>query len=309
VISYGRARILAAVFKKGSITHCNLRPWVDNDLTYCLYRYLKTAFPLAYIGISILVLLLTYTYPLLRRHFHNYKLRSNPPQLLSTTDDESSDSEEVTEDTDSDTDGDASEATESTLVESLPHNTKVAVIYDKPRFSLIRIIGEIVLLLGEVALSIVTIIKSEGWRSIAVVGHIQWVYLLIIAGLRLLGTKRTWSLWTHSTLIYMFSWPIAFILLRSAVMDHRYLDRDFQIANIAFISALCTITLTGRPGNKSVRLVSTNGHQPTTVLTLRSQLIIGTRRLLDVARLLQLGRSSHYKRMGTPIHRLGRLGS
>ena len=41
------------------------------------------------------------------------------------------------------------------------------------------------------ALSIFSIIKGEGWRSIAIAGHLQWVYLLIIALLRLLGTQRT----------------------------------------------------------------------------------------------------------------------
>ena len=218
----------------------------------------------------MLILLSTYTYTTLRTHYHNYNTHRNAPQLLCTTEDEITDSEEeeAIEDIDSENDGDTSESTESTestLVESLRHNTKVTVIYDKPAFSLVRVIAEIVLLLAQVALSVVTIIKSEGWRSVAVVGHMQWVYLLIIAGLRLLGTKRTKGLWTHSTVIYMFSWPIAFILLRSAVMEHRYLERDLQIANLALVTGLCTITTTSRPGNKSVRLISTNGHEPTRV--------------------------------------------
>ena len=230
-----------------------------------------------------------YTYPFLRRHYHNYKLKSKSAQLFATTDDEYSDSEEVIEDTVSESDGDDSEATDSTLVDSLPQNTKITVIHDRPRVSHIRIVAEIALLLGQVALSIVTIIESEGWRSIAVVGHIQWIYLLIIAGLRLLGTKSTKSLWKHSTLIYMFSWPIAFILLRSAIIEDHQLHRNLQIANLALISGLCAITLTSRPGNKTARLVSTNGHEPTRVPSSRNGLISGTSRKLDFSGYIYLG--------------------
>jgi hypothetical protein len=221
---------------------------------------------LAYIGISFLVIFVTYTYPLLRRCYRNSRLRSNPARLLAATDYDYSDSDEAVDDSESESDGDDSEATGSTLVESLPQDIKVSIIYDRPRFSHIRIIAEIVLLLGQVALSIVTVIKSEGWRNVAVIGHVEWIYLLIIAMLRLLGTRRsTKVLWTHSTLIYMFTWPIAFILLRSAVVQDHRLEQNLQIANLVLISALCTITLTSRPGNKSARLVSTDGHEPTRV--------------------------------------------
>ena len=228
--------------------------------------------PLAYIGISILILFLTYTYASLQSIYRNYKLRSNAAKLLSTTDDEPFDSdEEVFIDEDSE-----GHDSESTLIDSLPQNTKVSVIEDRPTFERIWVTAEILLLLGELALSIFSIIKGEGWRSIAVVGHVQWVYLLILALLRLSGTKRTRTLWSHSVMIYILLWPIAFSLLRSAVLGGGNLDLGVQIANVVIVTGLCGLVLTSRAGNKAVKLVSTNGLTPTRVRPHKMLFTVGT---------------------------------
>ena len=187
--------------------------WNGNDFSKCFQeryvndlhqlncpRYLKAAIPLVYIGISILVMLLTYTYTSVRSIYRNYKLQSNTAKLLATSDDGSFDSDEVL--TECNSEGDTSE---STLIGSLPQDTKVCVIENTPSWERAWVAAEIALLAGQVALSIFSIIKGEGWRSIAIAGHVQWVYLLIIALLRLLGTQRTRKLWSHSTFIYLFS--------------------------------------------------------------------------------------------------------
>jgi hypothetical protein len=218
--------------------------------------------PLAFIGISILTLLLARTYNSLRSIYRNYKLRSNSVKLFARADDESLDSDEEVLLDEEDSEGDTSE---STLIDSLPQDTKVSIIEDKPAYERVWVAAEVILLLGQVALSIFSIVKGEGWRSIAVAGHVQWVYLLIIALLRFLGTQRTKRLWSHSMLIYLFSWPIAFLLLRSAILGHRNLDLGVQIANIVLVTGLCGVVLTSRVGNKAVKLVSTNGLEPTRV--------------------------------------------
>jgi hypothetical protein len=235
-------------------------------------RYLKAVIPLTYVAASVVVLLLTYSYTTLRSYYRDYRIRSNAPRLLATTDNESisSDEEVVVED---DSDGDNSE---STLIGSLPQNTKVEIIEDKPAYERVWLAAEIILLLGQVALSIFSIIKGEGWRSIGVAGHVQWVYLLFIAMLRFMGTKRTRSLWTHSMLIYLFSWPIAFLRLRSAVLGHENLDRSMEIVNISLVTGLCVLVLSSRAGNKAVKLVSTNGLEPSRVYHLMIILIAGT---------------------------------
>jgi hypothetical protein len=112
-------------------------------------------------------------------------------------------------------------------------------------------------------LSIFSIIKGEGWRSIAVAGLGQWIYLLLVSLLRFVGTKRTKSLWTHSMLIYFFSWPIAFMLLRSAILHHG--DLGVGIANFCLLTGLYGLVLTSRAGNKPVKLGSTNGLEPSRV--------------------------------------------
>jgi hypothetical protein len=207
----------------------------------------------------MLIALLTYANDALRSAYRNYKLRSNSAKLIAATDDESIDSDEqvlIDEDT-SDSDD-----SESTLIDSLPQDTKVSIVEDKPAHERMWAVAEIALLLGQVALSIFSVIKGKEWRSIGVVGYFQWMYLLIIALLRILGTNRKKRLWTHSMFIYLFSWPIAFIMLRSAVIGENGLDLGLQIANMCLLTGLCGLVLTSRVGNKSVKLVSTNGLEP-----------------------------------------------
>ena len=219
--------------------------------------------PLTYIGVSLLVLLSTYTYTSLRCCYRNYTVqRGNIAKLLATTDDESISSDEQVFIDEDNNDGDNRE---STLIDSLPQNTKVSIIEDKPAYERLWAAAEILFLMGEVGLSIFAIIEGEGWRSIGVVGNVQWLYLLLIAMLRFLGTGRTRTLWTQSTLIYLFSWPIAFVLLRSAILKGWNVELWTQIANICLVTGLCALVLTGRAGNKSVELVSTNGLEPSRV--------------------------------------------
>lgn len=268
-------------------------------------RYLKAVIPLLYVAASVVVLLLMCTYNTLRSYYRDYRLRSNAPRLLATTDDESvsSDEEVIVED---DSDGDNSE---STLIDSLPQNTKVEIIEDKPAYEKVWVAAEIILLVGQVALSIFSIIKGEGWRSIGVAGHIQWVYLLFIAMLRFMGTKRTRNLWTHSMMIYLFSWPIAFLRLRSAVLSHQNLDLSVEIANMCLVTGLCGLVLSSRAGNKPVKLVSTNGLEPSKVDHLiMIILIIGTDGESVLSGDIQLGRPGHCQRMVTYIQNWRCLG-
>jgi len=226
-------------------------------------RYLKAVIPLTYIGVSLIVLLLTYTYTSLRSSYRNYKARrGQTSKLLATTDDESIDSDDQVLIDEQESDGDNSE---STLIDSLPQYTTISIIEDKPAYERVWVATEILLLIGEVGLSIFSIIKGEGWRSIGVAGNVQWVYLLLIAMLRFLGTRRTRTLWSHSMLIYLFSWPIAFVLLRSAILKDGEVELGIQIANICLVTGLCAVVLTSRAGNKPVKLVSTNGLEPTRV--------------------------------------------
>ena len=233
----------------------------------CGHYQIRAVIPLVYVGISMLILLSTCTYTLLQSIYQTYGLLTNIARSLATSDDESLDTDEGVPDSENDNDASNSE---STLIESLPRDTKVLVIEDRPSYERIWVFAEISLLLGQVALSIFAIIEGEGWRIVVVAGHVQWVYLLIIALLRLMGTHRTRRLWSHSTLIYLFSWPIAFLLLRSAILGQQKLDLGIQIANICLVTGLCALVLTSRAGNKAVKLVSTNGLEPTRVCLLRN---------------------------------------
>ena len=259
----GKAMISASAFKRGNVIPKSRSPRPPSEADLFLSRYLKAVIPLTYIGISLIALLLTYTYTSLRCYYRNYTVRrGNTAKLLATTDDESVSSDEQVFVDEEDSDGDNSE---STLIESLPQNTNVSIIEDKPAYYRVWVGTEILLLSAEVGLSIFSIIKGEGWRSIGVAGNVEWVYLLLIAMLRFLGTKRTRTLWTHSMLIYLFSWPIAFVSLRSAILKGGKVDLGIQIANMCLVTGLCGVVLTSRAGIKPVKLVSTNGLEPTRV--------------------------------------------
>lgn len=275
-----------------------------NLLMVIVGRYLKAVIPLIYIGASLCILLLTYTYSSLRSYYRNYKLRSTTAKLLATTDEEYDSEEEAVVEEDSDGNN-----SESTLIDSLPQHTKISIVEDRPAYERVWVAAEIGLLTGEVVLSIFSIIKGDGGRSIAVAGHIQWIYLLIIALLRFMGTQRTRSLWTHSMLIYLFSWPIAFLLLRSAIIGRQNLDLGVAIANVCLITGLCGLVLTSRAGNKPVKLVSTNGLEPSRVNLCRLPLTVGTDRQSLLPRNIQLGRSNHCKRMVAYFYNWRRLGS
>jgi len=248
--------------------------------------------PLVYVGISILIIFTAYTYTSLSKLYRHYTYRSNTAKLLATTDDESIDSDDEVI-----TDEDISEGenSESTLIDSLPQHTKIAIIEDKPHHAKIWVAAECLLLAGQAGLSIFSIIKGEGWRSIAIAGHFQWVYLFGIALLRCLGTQRTRRLWTHSMLIYLFLWPIAFILLRSAIIRGGEMELRVQIANMCLVTGLCALVLTSRAGNKPVKLVSTNGLEPTRVsvfitgTVLNIVFVLGTDGKFVVSRYVCLG--------------------
>src|SRR5947207_674226 len=88
---------LLGVFNRGRILYMRTK-----------VRYLKAVIPLLYVAASVVGFLLTLTYTTLRSYYRNYRLRSNAPRLLATTDDESisSDEEVIVEDN---SDGDNSE--------------------------------------------------------------------------------------------------------------------------------------------------------------------------------------------------------
>jgi hypothetical protein len=222
-------------------------------------RYLRLSIPLASICISAFTLLITYCYPRVKRYYHNRKRHFNAPLLL-PSDDSSTSGYETLDDTDTE-DGDE-DASKSGLIDLLPQHTKITVIYDKPAFWRLRVLAEIALLLGQIALTIFTLIKC---RSISVVGNIQWVYLLILALVRLRRAKSPCGLWAHSCVIYIFSWPISLALLRSAIIGDSTLLRHIQIANFCLLTGLCAIFVTCRPGNTPVTLVSTDDHEPSRV--------------------------------------------
>ena len=282
----------------------------DNQTTsangLCGCRYLKAAIPLIFVCASVSLLIFAYSYSLLRtlwRGFQQWRAAAYVP-----VEEEDLDSEDEVF---VDDEGEESETadSETTLVHSLPQDTKVVFTEDKPAFDWAWVAAEVGLLLGQVGLSIFSIVKGEGWRSIAAAGYIQWAYLLMIALLRFIGTKRTKQLWTHSTIIYILYWPIAFLLLRSAILKGDKLGLDIQIANICLVSGLCLLVLTSRAGNKPVRLVSTNGLEPTRVaFHIEIVLQSGTNGKSAFSRHIQLGGSRYHQGMVKALHSQRCLG-
>src|SRR5947207_674227 len=71
------------------------------------------------------------------------------------------------------------------------------------------------------------------------------------------------------------------------------------IANMCLVTGLCGLVLSSRAGNKPVKLVSTNGLEPSKVDHLMIILIIGTNGKSVLSGDIQLGRPGHCQRMVT----------
>ncbi|OAQ80527.1 ATP-dependent bile acid permease [Purpureocillium lilacinum] len=100
----------------------------------------------------------------------------------------------------------------------------------------------------------------------AIVGLVTWVYVLILASLRLfLGTSkwRVPHLWNHTAAIYGLSWVFNIFIFRSAMIHpSSRMAQILVIIEFALITLLFAMAVTTRKGNKTVLLEWEDGIEP-----------------------------------------------
>jgi ABC-type multidrug transport system fused ATPase/permease subunit len=131
---------------------------------------------------------------------------------------------------------------------------------DKPPVQTLTVVLEEVAIVGLIAIHAVSLVTGSHHGTLpAAVGLAVWIYVLILASLRLFlgGTKwRVPRLWNHTATIYGCQWLPSLVIFRTAVINQHMpgLSRLLVLLQFALGSLLWCIVLTTRKGNKTVML-------------------------------------------------------
>lgn len=140
---------------------------------------------------------------------------------------------------------------------------------DRPRGQKLVVIIELLAVAGLVALNVVALVASAyGPRGklAALAGVLTWLYVFILATLRLtLGSTR-WRLprlWNHTAIIYTCQWLFLIIVFRSVIIHPRSrLAQILVIVEFSLTTLVFGISLSTRKGNKTVVLEWEDGLEP-----------------------------------------------
>ena len=138
---------------------------------------------------------------------------------------------------------------------------------DKPREEVSLAAFEVLVLVGQVGISVAQLISAKaqisitaGLREASIARVAVWGYILLLAAIRLHSSvsRRPVShvqLWSHTAFLYAMQWLLQLFVFRSAVIHPGdRLTRDFTIAQFALSSLLFVIALFSRKGNRTVVL-------------------------------------------------------
>lgn len=103
-------------------------------------------------------------------------------------------------------------------------------------------------------------------RLAAICGLLVWMYVLILASLRLFLGSSKWRiphLWNHTAAIYGFSWVFDIFIFRSVLIHPSSpLTQALTIVEFALVTLLFGMAMTTRKGNKTVLLEWEDGIEP-----------------------------------------------
>ena len=146
---------------------------------------------------------------------------------------------------------------ELTLQKSVTNVTTYDV--DKPKGETGVVAVELLVLCGQLAISVISLLHDQHRRSLPPIAHtILWAYLLLLATLRLYFTtveRRLpfLKLWNHCAVVYGLEWLCEIMVFRSAIIHPRSsLSQSLTIAQFALTSVLGVVVLTSRRGNRAI---------------------------------------------------------
>ncbi|KAF1957257.1 hypothetical protein CC80DRAFT_547174 [Byssothecium circinans] len=237
--------------------HCEGPVWRLDDFSECFeLDYLQTLFPLVVCGTSLLYLLFQlYQAAKSSKYHHAYSILQDPRNFWSIQSPHYHGDETESED-----EMDRNE--ELALHPTVSGKTKSTIAVDRPRGEVTVVVLEETAVLATLALH-VAVHFTGAWghnaRIAAIAGIVAWVYVATLASFRLLLSSSSTSsfprLWYHTAFIYGFLWCFQMLLFRSAIIHPRSdLQQKLSIAEFVLNSALLTISLASRKGNKAVEL-------------------------------------------------------
>ncbi|KAI1500567.1 hypothetical protein F5X99DRAFT_234366 [Biscogniauxia marginata] len=241
-----------------SFASCPWPIWRVDDFTTCFQSdYLKILFPLIVISLSFLTLIIhsilrsitskrSDGYNQLPNHRDHTEVPPEEEDSLSTDDEE----------------GLSIAANGGGRLALVKTTTKGSIVQaDTPRGENLLVVVEelaICCLIAVNAIALITDTYDGRGRTAAIVGLLTWVYVLVLATLRLFLGHTKWRvprLWNHTATIYALQWPISIILFRSVlVRASSRLTQVLVIIEFALTTLLFTIAVTTRKGNKTVVL-------------------------------------------------------
>lgn len=250
------------MFSKGvsKPLHCFApRPCTDSC---ALHSYLRVLLPAVVVSISLLSLLLSNILRAARSK--RDKAKSYAP--LSTGD---SNGHAVHQHTDLPPEEDALEDSDDEALQInggrlalVKTTTRGSIVQaDAPPAQTLSVIVEELSIIGIVAVNLTALATGVygGKASLpSVVGLVAWVYVLVLASLRLFLGNTQWRvphLWNHTAAIYSLQWLFNLVIVRSAIVrPTSKLAQVLVIIEFALTSLLFGLAITTRKGNKTVLL-------------------------------------------------------
>ncbi|KAK0619751.1 hypothetical protein B0T14DRAFT_537418 [Immersiella caudata] len=245
---------------------CSWPIWQTDDFSSCfLHDYLKILLPLIIIGLSLIQLVLHSVLRAVRlKRAHNYQPVPNPAAPISPhhhTD--LPPDQEIT----SDNDEDEALTINGGRLALVKTTTKGSIVQaDIPPAQTLSVVVEELAIAGLVAINAYALVRGAYGGLSAVVGLTVWVYVLILASLRLFLGNTQWRvprIWNHTAAIYSVQWLFSLIIFRSVIihpsskLTQILVSAEFSLTTLLFLMAIFT-----RKGNKTVLLEWEDGIEP-----------------------------------------------
>ncbi|KAK8112179.1 ABC transporter [Apiospora kogelbergensis] len=238
---------------------CGWPIWRVDDFTTCFQSdYLKILFPLIVFGLSVASL----SYQGILQRIRSERARDY--QHVSDHRDHTElppDPEEDAASTDDD-EGLSIAQNGGGRLALVKTTTKGSIVQaDTPPGQQLSVIVEELCVVGLVAINVAALITdtySGRGRIAAAVGVVTWLYVLVLATLRLFLGNTKWRvprIWNHTACIYMFQWLFTLVIFRSVIIHpSSRLTQILVIAEFCLTTILFMMTMSIRKGNKTVML-------------------------------------------------------
>ena len=235
-------------------------------LIWLVLSYLRILLPLTVIGLSLLQLLSRSILRTVRlKRGHRYQAVSSIPAATISPHDRTDVPPE--EEAVVDEEEDEALAISGGRLALAKTTTKGSIVQaDTPPAQTESVVIEVLAVTGLVAVNAVSLIRGSSESLPAVIGLAVWLYVLLLASLRLFLGNTQWRvprIWNHTAAIYSLQWLFSVVIFRSAIVHPpSRMAQVLVIIEFSLISLLFGMAVSTRKGNKTVLLEWEDGIEP-----------------------------------------------